>query len=66
MLSPTTADYDAGRKFRLYRNLPSLEEYVLVAQDEVHVEVFRRCDDGRWTLSVYEALDRPVPMESLG
>src|SRR5271166_5473431 len=37
VLSDSTESYDRGRKFGHYRRLPSLREYVLVAQDEVKV-----------------------------
>lgn len=65
ILSPSTADYDYGGKFALYRRLPSFEEYLLVAQDEPRVEVFRRTPDGRWMLSTYQGLDATIPVECL-
>lgn len=55
VLSPTTEAYDRGRKFEKYRGLPSVMEYVLVAQDRPYVEVFRRDADGSWRLWVYGA-----------
>ena len=39
VLSDSTEAYDRGKKFALYRQLPSLRAYVLVAQDEALVEV---------------------------
>ena len=42
VLSPSTANYDQGGKFRLYQQLPSFEEYVLVSQDTPRVEVSRK------------------------
>lgn len=45
VLSPATERYDRDGKFAAYRLLPSFEEYVLVAQDELRVEVFRRPAD---------------------
>ena len=65
ILSPSTADYDYGTKFGLYRRLPSFEEYVLIAQDEPKVEVFRKTPDGRWILSTYDGLDSTAKVESL-
>ncbi len=38
VLSPSTADYDRGTKFMLYRSIDSLSEYVLVDQDQRRVE----------------------------
>lgn len=48
VLSPSTDAYDRGQKAAHYRRLPSLKEYVLVAQDAPRIEVFRRSDGGRW------------------
>lgn len=45
VLSPTTERYDRDGKFAAYRLLPSIQEYVLVAQDESRIEVFRRRAD---------------------
>ncbi len=51
VLSESTKDYDRGGKFEHYRKLESLREYILVAQDECHVEHFVRQPDDRWLLS---------------
>lgn len=50
VLSDCTAAYDYGRKFELYRSLESLREYVLIAQDRRHVDLFRKDAEGRWVL----------------
>jgi Uma2 family endonuclease len=50
VLSDSTEAYDWGEKFAHYRRIPSLREYVLVAQRAPRLEVFRRNDDGTWTL----------------
>jgi Uma2 family endonuclease len=42
VLSPSSEAYDRGEKFRHYRRVPSLREYVLVSQDQRLVEVWRR------------------------
>ena len=42
VLSPSTEAYDRGEKFTHYRQLTSLQEYLLVAQDAVLVEHYRR------------------------
>lgn len=51
VLSASTEDYDRGRKFAHYRTLPSLQGYLLLAQDRVHAELFLRQPGGRWLLS---------------
>ncbi|MBL8174052.1 MAG: Uma2 family endonuclease [Bryobacterales bacterium] len=65
ILSPSTAGYDYSGKFQLYRQLPSFEEYLLVAQDQPRIEVFRRMTDGRWLLTVYEGESAVAKVESL-
>ena len=66
ILSPSTQDYDYGKKFILYRNLASFEEYLLVSQDRPRVEVSRKTPESRWILTTYEGLDAVVNVESLG
>jgi Uma2 family endonuclease len=51
VLSASTEDYDRGRKFEHYRTLPSLQEYVLVAQDSPHLTHYVRQADDTWVLS---------------
>ena len=65
ILSPSTANYDYGEKFILYRLLESFEEYVLIAQDRPRVEVFRKTADKRWILNTYEGLDAIAAVDSL-
>ena len=48
VLSPSTEAYDRGKKFALYRKLPSLREYVLIDLDARQTEVFRPQSDGSW------------------
>lgn len=50
VLSPSTEAYDRGAKFGYYRQLPSLQEYLLVAQDQVLLEHFVR-KEGGWLLT---------------
>jgi Uma2 family endonuclease len=53
VLSETTEAFDRGDKFSDYRNLESLQEYVLVSQDRKRVECFRKNAEGRWVLYPY-------------
>jgi Uma2 family endonuclease len=57
VLSDTTEAFDRGNKFADYRKLESLQEYVLVSQMLIRVEVFRRNADGQWVLYTFEAHD---------
>ena len=64
VLSPSTEAYDRGEKFAHYRQLPSLQEYVLVAQDRVLVEHYRR-QEKQWVLTDYRRLDETLPFPSI-
>jgi len=66
VLSPSTEAYDRGKKFSDYRTLPSLQEYVLVSQEHVQVEVFRRQPDEEWLLKIVSRLEDSVSLESIG
>ncbi|MGV3724708.1 MAG: Uma2 family endonuclease [Actinomycetota bacterium] len=66
VLSPSTAAYDRGRKFALYRELESLQEYVLISQDEHRVERFARQADSRdWLQTVVTGLDGMLELPSI-
>jgi Uma2 family endonuclease len=66
LLSPSTADYDRGKKFELYREIPSLEEYVLTHSDAPHVEHFARQADASWIFREYKGLESSLRLVSLG
>jgi Uma2 family endonuclease len=51
VLSPSTEDYDRGEKLAHYKQIPSLDEIVLVAHEERRLEIWRREGD-HWTLHV--------------
>lgn len=55
VLSDSTAAYDRGEKFRAYRSIESLEEYVLLDQDKQYAEIFRKDASGHWVLYPAEA-----------
>jgi Uma2 family endonuclease len=57
VLSPSTEAYDRGKKFELYRTIPTFQEYLLVHQDRVRVEHYSRQDDGSWLLREYSDND---------
>ncbi len=53
VLSKTTKNYDRGEKFKLYRDITTLKEYILVDSESVHIEVFRLNDNNHWELEEY-------------
>ena len=65
VLSDSTERFDRGLKFEDYRRSASLEEYVLISQNRMNVEVYRRNAAGRWELQAYHEGDR-VELVSIG
>ncbi len=52
--SPSTDYKDRGIKMREYQSISSLQEYVMISQDETLVEHFTRQSPNEWIYRVYE------------
>ena len=57
VLSPSTEDYDRGRKFNYYRACPTIQEYILVNTDFRGIEVCRREQHDLWSFHIFHAGD---------
>jgi len=66
VLSNATRDYDRGRKFQHYRKLPSLVEYLMIEQDEPHVEHWTRQPDNHWDFVEFDGLTQSLQLTSIG
>jgi Uma2 family endonuclease len=66
VLSPSTESYDPGTKFEYYRTLPSLAEYLLLAQDRVHAEHFVKQPNDGWLLTETDRLDDVLELPAIG
>ena len=64
-LSPGTESYDRGEKFAFYREIPALQEYLLILSAKMQVEHYRRQESGQWLLTVYNKPDDLVLIESV-
>ena len=64
-LSPTTEAYDRGEKFARYRQLDSLREYLLVAQNRPHIEHYVREDVEGWRFTEADGLDAEIDLPTL-
>ncbi len=64
ILSPSTESYDREEKFGYYRRLDSLREYVLIAQDRMRIEHWRRQGD-EWTPIEVAGADAVLQLPSL-
>lgn len=65
VLSKTTASYDRGDKFHLYRQLNSLRAYLLIEQDKAQVEIYER-EAGLWKITRVTGLPSSLPITALG
>jgi Uma2 family endonuclease len=65
VLSKSTEAVDRGFKFREYRKIESLREYVLVSQSAPLIEVFVRGSEGDWTLREFAGLDAVCHLTSI-
>ncbi len=65
VLSESTKDYDRGGKFAQYRKIPSFAEYVLVAQDEYHVEHFVKQSEAGWFLTETNRSEDTLTLSSI-
>ncbi len=66
VLSPSTEGFDRGEKFTLYPSLPSVQEYVLISQDRVLVELYRRQNDHQWLYEAISSLDGELALNAAG
>ncbi len=66
ILSPSTEDYDRGRKFKYYREIASLQDYLLAAQNQKQIEHYARQDADSWLLTVFSQLDSVLSLPSIG
>lgn len=66
ILSPSTRDYDRGSKFKLYRAIPTLKEYIMVDSESISVETFRLNEDKTWQIEEYEQAGQSLYIRSLG
>ncbi len=67
VLSKSTAEYDRGDKFHLYRKIPSFKEYVLIEQKKYVVDVhYKSNNSDLWRITRYEGLDKIVKLQSIG
>ncbi len=67
VLSPSSADYDRGLKFNLYKLAPTLRDYVLISQDAYEVEIRSRSSaEAAWVIEYVAGIDEVITLPSLG
>ena len=54
VLSKSTEQFDRTDKFLDYQQIPSLQEYILVNQNKVQVECYRKQESSKWVSQCYQ------------
>jgi Uma2 family endonuclease len=57
VLSAATEAYDRGGKFRMYRNNPVLQDYLLVSSTTIEMDLYHQKDTGEWVILNYQEGD---------
>lgn len=65
VLSPSTEDRDRGTKFFDYRQIPTLQEYLLISQDRPCVEQYLRQAEYQWLLTIWQDIRQELLLPSL-
>lgn len=65
VLSDSTEAYDRGDKFTHYKSIPSLREYLLVAQHRPHITHYVKQEDGSWSYSEINDLSASIRLSSV-
>jgi Uma2 family endonuclease len=63
--SESTAAFDRGKKFLSYQQIDSLQEYLLVSQDEILVESFARQGNDTWLYTKVAGLEGVLTLTSV-
>jgi Uma2 family endonuclease len=66
ILSDGTERYDRTDKFFLYQRIPTVEQCVFVAQDQIAIESFQRAGQGQWLLQPLQQADEELHLSKLG
>jgi Uma2 family endonuclease len=64
VLSDSTEAYDRGRKSEQYRQIPSLREYLLISQNNPHIELMVR-GENQWILHEASGANAMIELPSL-
>jgi Uma2 family endonuclease len=65
VLSPNTEGYDRGEKFRLYRSIASLQEYIMVDSRSYTLEKYARNAAGSWVLTDAQGLQANILLQTI-
>lgn len=65
VLSPSTEAVDKREKLKVYRQIPSLREYAIIAQNKMQVEFHYKNENGFWMKEMFTETDEVVNFQSV-
>ncbi|MBD0353177.1 MAG: Uma2 family endonuclease, partial [Flavisolibacter sp.] len=65
VLSKKTENYDRGQKFKLYRDIPALKEYILISSREILIEKYTRLSAHFWNFREINNPEEVLQIESI-
>jgi Uma2 family endonuclease len=65
VLSSSTSSRDYGSKWRNYREIESLQHYVLIAQDRRYIELMSR-ENGGWHTTIHQQPNDTIELRAIG
>jgi len=66
LLSPSTEAYDRGQKFDHYKSVESVRQYLLIAVNRIHADLYTRQADNLWTLVSADRIEDSLDLQSVG
>ena len=65
VLSDSTKNYDRGDKFKQYRSLDSLQEYILVDQEKPYIEYYKKVASHEWLFTEIDNIEVNLSLSSV-
>jgi Uma2 family endonuclease len=65
VLSNSTKNYDKTDKFKYYRSIPDLQEYIMIDQYSYSVEKFTKQAEGQWIFREYTGEDAVLTLDAI-
>jgi Uma2 family endonuclease len=65
IMSPSTKSYDRGLKFKLYRGIPKLKEYILIDSQSIHIHIFRINNQNEWESEQFSSLNNTLHIQAI-
>ena len=65
VLSPSTESTDRREKLKVYRQITTLQEYLIIAQDKMLVEFHQKQSNGEWLKEIFTEAEEVLELDSI-